>query len=256
MKKTVDTFTLYEIEALNPSNFRLILKSSKPLLQVKTGQFANIDVPKNKEVFLRKPFSILDTDYQNNTLSFLVKVVGKGSQSLAEMKKGENVSVVYPLGNGFTMPAANETVLCIGGGSGIAPMLQLSKNSGLPPENIHTLLGFRSVEESVSIAEYEQFAAFHFTTNDGTLGEKGFVTAHSIFRDLKKFDKIYTCGPLPMMKAIAAEARRAGIFCEVSLENLMACGFGVCLCCIEPTLKGNLCVCSDGPVFNINDLKW
>ena len=90
-----------------------------------------------------------------------------------------------------------------------------------------------------------------------SLGEKGFVTQHSVFTtSLKSYNKIYACGPDGMMRAIAKEAKAADVFCEVSLENLMACGFGVCLCCIEPTTKGNLCVCTEGPVFNINDLKW
>ena len=255
-KKTVETFTVVKKESFNHSIFRVILKSPKPLLEVRAGQFANLDIPDEKDVFLRRPFSFLDADYSNNTLSFLIKVAGKGSRALAEMDEGEKVSVVYPLGKGFSMPTSRETILCIGGGSGIAPMLQLVKNSGLPLQNIHVLLGFRSLEEAVLLDEYQPFASFHYTTNDGSLGEKGLVTEHSIFRDLHKFDRIYTCGPLPMMKAIASVARRENIFCEVSLENLMACGFGVCLCCIEPTVKGNQRVCSDGPVFNINDLKW
>jgi dihydroorotate dehydrogenase electron transfer subunit len=96
-----------------------------------------------------------------------------------------------------------------------------------------------------------------FTTEDGTLGFRGLVTQHPIFaHDLKKYNRIYACGPDGMMKAIAKEAKKAGVECEVSLENLMACGFGVCLCCIEPTVNGNVCVCTEGPVFNINDLKW
>jgi dihydroorotate dehydrogenase electron transfer subunit len=88
------------------------------------------------------------------------------------------------------------------------------------------------------------------------MGIHGVVTSHPFFQKLNEFDRIYACGPLPMMKAVAAKAKMANVACEVSLENLMACGFGVCLCCIEPTTKGNLCVCTEGPVFNINDLKW
>ena len=95
------------------------------------------------------------------------------------------------------------------------------------------------------------------TTDDGSLGEKGFVTKHSILDDPEiKFDKIYTCGPEIMMKAVAKMARSKGIDCEVSLENTMACGIGACLCCVTETIDGNKCVCTEGPVFNINDLKW
>jgi dihydroorotate dehydrogenase electron transfer subunit len=107
------------------------------------------------------------------------------------------------------------------------------------------------------VDEYAKYGNLYFTTENGSLGEKGFVTQHSVFQNrLENYDKIYACGPDAMMKAIAKEAKKANVFCEVSLENLMACGFGVCLCCIEPTVKGNLCVCTEGPVFNINDLKW
>ena len=92
------------------------------------------------------------------------------------------------------------------------------------------------------------------TTEDATLGEKGFVTNHSVLSD--DFDKIYTCGPTPMMKAVARYANEKGIDCEASLENMMACGLGACLCCVEKTTEGNLCVCKEGPVFNIKRLLW
>jgi dihydroorotate dehydrogenase electron transfer subunit len=105
-----------------------------------------------------------------------------------------------------------------------------------------------------SFAQYGQVST---TTEDGTHGLKGRVTDHSVLSDnLQKFDRVYTCGPEPMMKAVAARAAAAGVFCEVSLENTMACGFGVCLCCVTDTTSGHQCVCTDGPVFNIKDLKW
>ncbi|HPT32146.1 MAG TPA: dihydroorotate dehydrogenase electron transfer subunit, partial [Prolixibacteraceae bacterium] len=95
-----------------------------------------------------------------------------------------------------------------------------------------------------------------FTTEDGSLGASGLVTDHPVMKQLDSYNRIYTCGPLPMMKAVAALAKTKSVTCEVSLENLMACGFGVCLCCIEPTVEGNQCVCTQGPVFNVNDLLW
>ena len=95
----------------------------------------------------------------------------------------------------------------------------------------------------------------YLTTEDGTMGEKGFVTNHSLLQQ-ERFDRICTCGPKPMMMAVARYARQAGIACEVSLENMMACGLGACLCCVEKTTEGNLCVCKEGPVFDINRLLW
>jgi dihydroorotate dehydrogenase electron transfer subunit len=161
------------------------------------------------------------------------------------------------LGKGFTFPDKSDKVLLVGGGSGVAPMLFLAKESGLARSNVSLLLGARTNHDHINVDNYGQYGELFFTTEDGSLGEKGFVTQHFIFQNnIKNFDKIYACGPDAMMKAIAKEAKKANVFCEVSLENLMACGFGVCLCCIEPTIKGNLCVCTEGPVFNIKDLKW
>jgi dihydroorotate dehydrogenase electron transfer subunit len=255
--KEVQNLVVSENKPLNATNFLIRLVSVKPLPKFVPGQFVNVEIKNCNEIFLRRPFSVFEIDYSKNMLSLIVKILGRGSKKLTEIKAGESVSIIFPLGKGFTFPEPNESILLIGGGSGVAPMLYLAKESGLNSENVHLLLGAKSAEDHININGYSQFGNFYFTTEDGTLGEKGFVTQHSVFQNrLKTFDKIYACGPDAMMKAIAREAKKYNIFCEVSLENLMACGFGVCLCCIEPTVRGNLCVCTEGPVFNINDLKW
>ena len=116
------------------------------------------------------------------------------------------------------------------------------------------LLGARSKKDLLMLDEYAKLGRVFITTEDGTEGEKGFVTNHSVLNE--HFDSIYTCGPTPMMKAVAHYAKEHDITCEVSLENMMACGLGACLCCVEKTTEGNLCVCKEGPVFNINRLLW
>jgi len=255
--KEVQDFVVTENIPLNATNFLIQLVSSKPLPKFVPGQFVNVEIKNSNEIFLRRPFSVFDIDYTNNTISLIVKILGRGSKKLTEISEGESLSIIFPLGKGFTFPNPDERILLIGGGSGVAPMLYLAKESELNPDNVHLILGAKSVDDHINIENYRQFGNFYFTTEDGSLGEKGFVTQHSVFQNkLKTFDKIYACGPDAMMKAIAREAKKNNIFCEVSLENLMACGFGVCLCCIEPTVRGNLCVCTEGPVFNINDLKW
>ena len=255
--KEVQDFVVTENIPLNATNFLIQLVSSKPLPKFVPGQFVNVEIKNSNEIFLRRPFSVFDIDYTNNTISLIVKILGRGSKKLTEISEGESLSIIFPLGKGFTFPNPEERILLIGGGSGVAPMLYLAKESELNPDNVHLILGAKSVDDHINIENYRQFGNFYFTTEDGSLGEKGFVTQHSVFQNkLKTFDKIYACGPDAMMKAIAREAKKNNIFCEVSLENLMACGFGVCLCCIEPTVRGNLCVCTEGPVFNINDLKW
>lgn len=256
-KKFVADFEVVENKALNSTNFLVKVKSENPLPKIQPGQFVNIEIKGISEVFLRRPFSIFEVDYERNTLSMIIKILGKGSEKLTQIKVGENLSIVYPLGKSFTYPEKGDKILLIGGGSGVAPMLFLAKESGLAAENVDILLGARTKEDHIDVSEYSEFAGLHYASEDGSLGEKGFVTQHSIFTGkLNDYDKIYACGPNGMMRAIAREAKAADIFCEVSLENLMACGFGVCLCCIEPTTKGNQCVCTEGPVFNINDLKW
>lgn len=256
-KKEVRNLVVTENTALNATNFLIRLSSSEPLPTLLPGQFVNIEIKDSSEIFLRRPFSVFDTNYSQNSFSIIVKILGRGSKKLTEVRKGESLSVILPLGKGFTFPQSEDNILLVGGGSGVAPMLFLAKKSGLNKENVNLLLGAKTIEDHVNVGDYAQYGNLYFTSEDGSLGEKGFVTQHSVFQNkLAIYNKIYACGPDAMMKAIAREAKKANVFCEVSLENLMACGFGVCLCCIEPTVNGNLCVCTEGPVFNINDLKW
>ena len=138
---------------------------------------------------------------------------------------------------------------------GVAPLLFAGKRlqeQGLKPS---FLLGARSAKDLLELDYFEQLGDVYVTTEDGSQGEKGFVTNHSILKQ-QRFDRICTCGPKPMMMAVARYASHASIDCEASLENMMACGLGACLCRVENTTEGNLRVCKDGPVFNINQLLW
>ena len=125
------------------------------------------------------------------------------------------------------------------------------KSEGFAPE---FLLGARTAADLLSLDEFKNVGTVHVCTEDGSDGVEGFVTAHPCLSE--SYHRYYCCGPAPMMKAVAAMARRNGTDCEVSLENMMACGLGACLCCVEKTVKGNVCVCTEGPVFNINELTW
>ena len=257
MNKTVTNFLLLENKQLNKDNFLLILQSPHPVSDIFPGQFINVEIKEATEIFLRRPFSILDVDYERQTISLLVKILGRGSKKLTESIAGQTINVIFPLGKSFTLPDKTDKVLLIGGGSGVAPMLFLAKICGLDPTNVSVLIGAKSTSDHINISDYQSFGKFYFTTEDGSLGEKGYVTNHPIFtKQLNQYNKIYTCGPDLMMKSIGRTAIEKNIFCEVSLENMMACGFGVCLCCVEDTKTGHKCVCTDGPVFNVNDLKW
>jgi dihydroorotate dehydrogenase electron transfer subunit len=189
-------------------------------------------------------------------ISFFIKAIGKGTRMLGTLEAGNTVNVIHPLGNAFSIPE-NKKVLITGGGSGIAPFIMLGRELKAKGNELVILTGGRTAEDILFSEEFKAYGEVHCTTEDGSLGEKGLLTQHSIFtRAGLNFDMIYTCGPDGMMKAVANIAREKGIPCEASLENLMACGFGACLCCIQETHQGNKCVCTEGPVFNINELKW
>jgi dihydroorotate dehydrogenase electron transfer subunit len=220
------------------------------------GQFAELEVEGSSKTFLRRPISINFIDKDNNEVWFLIQLVGDGTRHLAAVKRGQTINVILPLGNSFTMPEnASERLLLVGGGVGTAPMLflgeQLSKKGFTP----NFLLGARSQNDLLQLNEFTQYGNVFTTTEDGSMGEKGYVTQHSLL-STQTFNKIYTCGPKPMMMAVAKYAKTNNIECEVSLENTMACGFGVCLCCVENTTEGHICVCKEGPVFNIKKLLW
>ena len=254
MKKITD-FRLIEKKEWAKSTY-LLLQSDEPLEDIKAGQFVQVKVDDAANTYLRRPISIHDVDYQKRTITLLVQRVGEGTNKISDTEINDTLNIIYPLGNGFTMPEDKSAkVVLVGGGIGIAPMYYLGKvlkEKGIEPVFV---LGGRSKEDLIMLDEFSSVGEVYITTNDGSLGEQGFVTQHSVWKE-KKFDMIYTCGPKPMMMAVANMARENDICCEVSLENLMACGLGACLCCVENTIEGNVCVCKEGPVMNINKLLW
>lgn len=255
MTKYSHDFKLTELQTINPSYFVLHLQCSVPLPEINPGQFAEILVPSSPETYLRRPFSVYEVDYKRNVLTLLIKVVGKGTAVLSRLPEGTMLNLLYPLGNAFTIPESGKALL-IGGGVGIAPMLYLSEclsKAGIPAD---ILIGGRTSADIIEPEKYSACGNVFITTDDGSAGEKGMVTEHSVFRN-ETFDYsvIYTCGPDPMMKAVAKLAAAKGVTCEASLENLMACGIGACLCCVVETVDGNKASCIDGPVFDVKKLK-
>ena len=255
MKKVQD-FKVKEYQWLNDDNYIIKLQSDEEVPEISAGQFAELKIPRSPDVFLRRPLSILDYHKKENSLSFYVKIIGKGTRQLGQLPKGETVNVIYPLGNSFNTENVNNALI-IGGGSGIAPFVLLARE--LQRQKIDTtfLIGGRTKKDVFLTDAFAMFGEVLLTTEDGSLGEKGLVTQHSVFKNEKfDFDKIYTCGPNPMMKAVSYIAKEKEVACEASLENMMACGFGACLCCVTETADGNKCVCTEGPVFDTNYLKW
>jgi dihydroorotate dehydrogenase electron transfer subunit len=254
--KKVEDFIVLNHKWLNYKTFIIELEATDKLPVIFPGNFAEIAITNSPKVFLRRPFSVYDVNPDNNTISFFVKVIGEGTRLLGETKKGDVLSLIYPLGNSFSIPSSGH-VLVVAGGSGVAPFILYGKELQKKQVKTTFLFGARTGDEIVLVDQFRNLGEVLVTTEDGSLGEKGLVTQHSIFGNSHlSFDFIVTCGPDPMMKAVARIAKEKGIACEASLENTMACGFGACLCCIVPTTRGNVCVCTEGPVFNVNELKW
>ncbi len=256
MKKYILDLTVNSVEALSDKHVLIKLTDDKPLPEMLPGQFVEVRVDNTPSTFLRRPISINNVDYDHNELWLLVAAVGDGTRQLQKQQKGDRLNCVLPLGNSFTMPTdSSEKVLLVGGGVGVAPLLYFGKRIKAMGGEPTFLLGARSAKDVLERELFEQVGRVLITTEDGSEGEKGFVTNHSVLAQ-EHFDRISTCGPKPMMMAVARYAFKNDIECEVSLENKMACGVGACLCCVEKTVEGNKCVCKEGPVMNIKKLTW
>ncbi len=257
MKKYCKDLLIVHAEHLSEKHVLLRLTGHEPLPEMLPGQFVEVLVTQSPTTFLRRPISINFVDREKNELWLLVAAVGDGTKALYQLRAGQTLNIIFPLGNGFTQADGftGKDVLLVGGGVGTAPLLyqgsQIAAAGGRP----HFLLGGRKASDLLQLDLFRKYGEVHLTTEDGSAGETGFVTNHSVLLS-ERFDMVQTCGPKPMMMAVARYARERGIACEASLENLMACGLGACLCCVEKTKEGHLCVCKDGPVFNIEQLLW
>ena len=255
MKKYILDLRVKAVEQLSTKHVLIRLTDEQPLPEMKPGQFVGVRIDGSPSTFLRRPLSINFVDKERNELWLMVAMVGDGTNALGRLKSGDVLNCVLPLGNTFTMPAdKNEKVLLVGGGVGVAPMLFMgAEMSKFGAEPIF-LLGGRTDKDLLELDLFRNYGRVCVTTEDGSMGECGYVTNHSVLEEC--FDRICTCGPKPMMVAVARYALKKGIECEASLENMMACGLGACLCCVEKTTNGNLCVCKAGPVFNVKQLLW
>lgn len=244
------------------SNERVARKTWRMILEGDTsdfttpGQFANLAIAGK---YLRRPISVCD--YDGNSLTLLYDVVGEGTEDMSKLQPGESLDLLTGLGNGFDINADCRKPVLIGGGIGVAPLLNLAKalrNAGKEPEII---LGFNTAEDIVLEDTFKDLGFKTIvTTADGSYGIKGFVTdalrgerGERGEKDGLKYDYFYACGPLPMMKALCNELEIDG---QLSLDERMACGFGICMCCSLETRNGAKRICKDGPVFTKEELIW
>ena len=253
MRKYQIDLRVSAVEHINEKYVLIRLTDDKPLPEMIPGQFVEIKVEGSQTTFLRRPISIHYVDREKNELWLLVAVVGQGTRAMASLSAGDTMNLVLPLGNGFTI-SARKTLL-VGGGVGVAPLLYAGKAIREAGGEPVFLLGARSAKDLLEIERFRAIGRVLTTTEDGSDGERGFVTDHSVW-EKETFQMISVCGPKPMMVAVSRKAREKNIPCEVSLENMMACGLGACLCCVENTTDGNVCVCKEGPIFSTDKLKW
>jgi len=255
--KYINDFTVLKSIRLTPKYQLMHLQAPAgySLDCITPGQFVQIKADSNSTTFLRRPISVHDVNTTQNILSILICRAGNGTNTICDTPIGNKLNIMWPLGNGFTIPSHKSmSPLLVGGGVGVAPLLYLGKklkDSGFTPK---FLLAARTAADLLQLDQFSKYGTVYTSTDDGSAGQKGLISQNTILK--YNHDIIYCCGPMPMMKAIARLCKSRSIECQVSLENVMACGIGACLCCVEKTIKGNRCVCTEGPVFNINQLTW
>ena len=268
------TVQIVSNEGDTDSYFRLVLRAPQIAPLIQPGQFAHVRVLPLKDALLRRPFSIFQVE--GDTFSILYKTIGKGTDALARMKPGEELSVIAPLGHGFTVPKrGGETPLLVAGGYGMAAMYLLAQRS--PQRGIVFVGGRRRVD----ILCEKEFRALDWdvrvTTEDGSHGEKGLVT-QPLLAELRtpnselRTPKLYACGPTGMLKAVGKIAEEFNVPAELSMDEHMCCGVGVCLTCVIPVKTGDgprrakarqrdggweyQRTCTEGPVFDAEKIVW
>jgi dihydroorotate dehydrogenase electron transfer subunit len=239
--------------------FRLVARAPQIASRVQPGQFAHVRILPLKDALLRRPFSIFQVS--GDTLSILYKTIGRGTEALALMRPGEELSMIGPLGHGFTVPPrGGETPLLVAGGYGMAALYLLAQRS---PQKGVVFVGGRRRVDILCEAEFRALGwDVRVTTEDGSQGEKGLVT-QALLAELQRRAsgrKLFACGPTPMLKAVGRLAGEFNLPAELSLDEHMGCGIGVCLTCVVPIKAGEgweyQRTCTEGPVFDARQIAW
>ena len=241
------------IKRLNEDTFLMTIESPEIAASGKPGQFVNVRCG-GPDAYLRRPFSICRIDRDRGTFDIGVQVRGKGTQALSAMSEGDPIDIMGPLGRGFSLDSNDRRIAVVGGGIGVFPLLQLLREH--PASEKLALLGFRTRDQVVMEEDFrKECHELSISTDDGSYGVPGFVT--SLLEEKlneKQFDRVFICGPAPMMKRAAEICKQKNIPCEVSLEERMGCGLGACLvCACKVRMNGDwdyAHVCKDGPVFS------
>ena len=241
---------IYKVTANTPLTrevYRMVLEGDTQWIK-RPGQFVNIEL---EGLYLRRPISI--SDWDDKSITIIYKVVGKGTEFMSRMQPGVELDVLTGLGNGFNPDVENKKPLLVGGGVGVPPLYNLAKTLLADGRKVSVVLGFNTASEVFYADEFKALGAdVYVSTADGSMGVKGFVT--DAIREAEiDFDYFYSCGPLPMLKALCGCTDKAG---ELSFEERMGCGFGACMGCSCKTLTGNKRICKEGPVMRREEIIW
>ncbi len=245
-----------------PETFKMFLDAPSVVEKAEPGQFVHIRVSSGTSLdpFLRRPLSIFSLDLDEGRLGLLFRVVGKGTSILADMKDGDHLDIIGPLGRGFEIREDSKKIAIIGGGIGVAPLLELAHRATKKGIEVHTLIGARTGSMILCPDEFRTYSTtLAIATDDGSVGKKALVTdILSGLLEREKVDELFACGPVSMLKTVAKLARTSDLPCQVSLEARMACGVGACLGCTIKTQRDGkyLKVCTDGPVFKGEEVDW
>lgn len=254
---------LVKKEKLLDGLYKFSLETKEIVDIVKPGNFIEIRINENLDPFLRRPISIYNIEKEKGIIEIIFQVKGKGTELLSKKQEGDFIDIIGPLGNGVFKFEKHKNIAVIGGGIGIFPLYELTKEAKELNLNIDTYIGFRNKELVVLEKEFKNTSNnLTITTDDGSYKNKGFAIDY-LKENLKtkKVDCIYTCGPLPMIKAVKALAEENNIECQISLEEKMGCGLGACLGCAVKTAESSkedpqyVHVCKDGPVFESKSVE-
>lgn len=238
-------FRIISNEKIAKNTYKMVLAGSTDAIR-KPGQFVNIKID---GFFLRRPISVCDC--ADGTLIIIYKVVGSGTLEMSRMQKGMKLDILTGLGNGFDTSKSGQSPLLIGGGVGVPPLYMLCKTLIAEGKNPMVILGFNTKEDALCIDDFMRLGVrTKVTTVDGSLGMKGFVV--DAMKD-EEYTYFYTCGPMPMLRAVNETATTDGQF---SFEEKMGCGFGACMGCSCKTKYGNKRICKDGPVLERGEIIW
>ncbi len=241
-------FKIVSNQCIARSVYRMVMEGDTQYVTA-PGQFVNIELEGR---FLRRPISVCD--YDEHSITIIYKVVGGGTEQMSRMSAGEELDVLTGLGNGFDVAAAGERNLLVGGGVGVPPMYNLAKRLKAEGRDVCVVMGFNAESEIFYEREFEELGVeVYVATADGSRGVKGFVTDVIAQKELK-YDYFYTCGPLPMLRALYDAT--GSVEGEMSFEERMGCGFGACMGCSCRTKYGTKRICKDGPVLKKDEIIW